>query len=196
MWKCATPDGLPTENPYSNPTPKRKRHEKPELADDSTDRPDGNLSTSGRDPADFSDRYSAFVETLRARCMDFEEGDFDAPADAVSYKADFNGDGITDPIIEESRFACSSSATMFSGGTGGGNIHIFVSQPGGSYDQFEFLGDGLMIVSPQTRPDRPILLLSVHGSDCDVTAEPCYASYVWSQEGRFVSIYGSVAASE
>lgn len=147
-------------------------------------------------PQIFADSYAGFVETLRTRCSDFENGDFDAPADAVSAAADFNGDGMTDPVVEEWRFACSSSATMFSGGTGGGFVHVFLSRPEGGYDRFEFLAHGVMIVTPQGRPERPVLLLPVHGSQCDVTAAPCYASYVWSEDGRFVSPGGAVAVAE
>lgn len=147
-------------------------------------------------PQVFADTYAAFVETLRTRCTGFENGDFEAPADAVSATTDFNGDGVTDPVVEEYRFACSSSATLFSGGTGGGYAHVFVSRPDGGYDRFEFLSHGVMIVMPQSRPDRPVLLLPVHGGQCEVTAGPCYMSYVWSEDGRFVSPSGAVTASE
>ncbi|MCE8507868.1 hypothetical protein KBY28_05315 [Ruegeria pomeroyi] len=151
---------------------------------------------SAQTPATFSDTYADFVETLRVRCIGFENGAFDAPTEAVSRTADFNGDGITDPIVEESRFSCSSSATMFSGGTGGSYVHLFVSQPDGGYSRFEFLTYAAMIVTPQSRPDRPVLLLPQHGANCDVTAEPCYAAFVWSETGRFVSTGGVVEASQ
>lgn len=147
-------------------------------------------------PQVFSDTYAAFVETLRTRCTAFENGTFDAPADAVSTTADFNGDGITDPIVEEYSFSCSSSATLFSGGTGGGYVHVFVSGPDGSYARFEFLSYGVMIVMPQSNPDQPILVLPVHGAQCGLRGTPCYISYVWSEDGRFVSPSGAVAASE
>ena len=147
-------------------------------------------------PQAFSGTYDAFVETLRARCAEFENGSFDAPTDAVSAPTDFNGDGITDPIVEEYRFSCSSSATLFTGGTGGSAIHVFMSQPDASYARFEFMAYGAMVVTPQGRPEQPILVLPVHGSQCSLRAAPCYASYVWSEEGFFVSPSGSVAASE
>lgn len=144
----------------------------------------------------FADRYSDYVETLRKQCIDFEAGEFHAPEIAATFATDFNGDGRTDPIVDESRFVCSSSASMFSGGTGGGAIHVFVSQPDSTYEQFEFLAHGNIVVTPQTRPNRPVLLLSVHSSRCDLIAAPCYASYVWSQDGRFVSTSGAVEASK
>ncbi|PTQ71364.1 hypothetical protein [Celeribacter persicus] len=151
---------------------------------------------SAQTPATFSDTYSDFVETLRARCTGFENGAFDAPAEAISRTTDFNGDGITDPIVEEWRFSCSSSATMFNGGTGGSYVHLFVSQPDGGYSRFEFLAYATLIVTPQGRANRPVLLLPEHGANCDVTAEPCYAAYVWSETGRFVSPGGVVEASQ
>ncbi|MFT3689303.1 hypothetical protein [Paenirhodobacter sp.] len=132
-----------------------------------------------------------FIETLRARCAGVEGGVFTAPEEAVSSIADFNGDGITDPIIEEARFGCSTSATLFSGGSGGGGVQVFVSRPGG-YDRFEFLAQGTMVVAPPGPPDRPVLLLSVHSGQCDVVAESCQAAYIWSETGRFVSIGGAV----
>jgi hypothetical protein len=147
-------------------------------------------------PQMFADGYSTFVETLRAQCTEFEAGEFDAPTDAASYTTDFNGDGITDPIVEEYRFACSSSASMFSGGTGGSSVHVFASRSDGGYDQFTFLGHSVMVIIPQTRPDRPVLLMPVHSGQCDVTAEPGYAAYVWSKEGQFVSTSGPVATSQ
>lgn len=147
-------------------------------------------------PKAFVDTYTPFMEALRARCTGFENGEFFAPEDAVSYTTDFNGDGITDPIVDEARFACSSSATMFSGGTGGGFIHVFVSQPDGSYQRFEFLAHGAKAIVPQGYPKRPILLLSVHSGQCDVTAEPCYVAYVWSKTGKFVSSSGAISASK
>lgn len=147
-------------------------------------------------PQVFSDTYAAFVETLRARCTEFEDGTFDAPEDAVSATTDFNGDGITDPVVEEYSFSCSSSATLFSGGTGGGFAHVFVSRPDGSYARFEFLSYGIMIVMPQSKPEQPLLVLPVHGAQCGLRGEPCYVSYVWSEDGLFVSPSGAVAASE
>lgn len=147
-------------------------------------------------PPVFADTYAAFVETLRTRCTEFENGTFDAPATAVSAAADFNGDGITDPIVQEDRFSCSSSATLFSGGTGGGYAHVFVSGPDGGYTRFEFLSYDVLIVTPQGAPGRPLLVLPVHGAQCDLVGAPCYVSYVWSEEGRFVSPSGAVTASE
>ena len=115
-------------------------------------------------PQMFSDTYAAFVETLRTRCTEFDNGSFDAPEDVVSATADFNGDGIADPIVDENSFSCSSSATMFAGGTGGSYTHVFMSNPDGSYARFEFLSHGRMIVMPHTKPERPILVLSAHST--------------------------------
>lgn len=154
------------------------------------------MPLAAQTPTGFAGIRSAFVETLRARCTAFEGGRFEAPEDAAGHVADFNGDGLTDPIIEEARFSCSTSATMFSGGSGGGAIHVFVSQPDGGYGRFAFLAHGFMVVTPPGEASRPILLLPVHAGQCDVVAEPCHAAYVWSGTGRFVSVAGAVAASE
>ena len=143
----------------------------------------------------FESAYATLLDGLRASCAAIDNGAFDAPDGAVSRTTDFNGDGVTDPVVREYEMGCSTSATLFSGGTGGGALHVFVSRPEGGFDRFAFLALNAAVIMPQGQTDRPVLLLAVHPSQCDVVAEPCMAAYAWSDIGRFVSPAGVVEAS-
>lgn len=142
----------------------------------------------------FASVLEAYEAGLASECAAFENGTLDASQDGVRMVADFNGDGITDPILDTSVYACSTMASFYSG-TGGRLIVVFVSseQASDGYERFEFLGEGNITTS---FGDSPIFLLAQHGANCDRAGfEPCFGAYSWSQD-HFASAGGQVRASE
>ena len=105
-------------------------------------------------------------------------GDFDMYG-GVLYAADFNNDGITDPIIDTHGLHCSTSATLYGGGSGGWGYDVFISE-GAGYQHYSFLAHSSMVVLPYA---TPVLLLTQHGSACDVSGV-CYQAYFWA-DGAF-----------
>ncbi|MXU64125.1 hypothetical protein [Oceanomicrobium pacificus] len=107
-----------------------------------------------------------------AACTSFENGTFDA-GDAVTM-VDLDGDGTEDTIVDESRFACSSAASLYCG-TGGCMVHALVGGTEGKW-----LAKGWKVV--EWGEDR-ILLFAIHGANCGGTnLRRCYEAVVWNGE--------------
>lgn len=122
-----------------------------------------------------------YTEKLAAECASFENGTFTAGSDAVRKNVDVNGDGLTDPIVDAGAMSCSSSATLTAGGSGGREISVFVSQENGKYEQFSFLGDGIL---PVTLGRSTVLIVPKHASTCELNGPaPCFAAYTWAAGG-------------
>lgn len=140
--------------------------------------------------ANFQPVYDGFLADARADCQAFDNGHFEMRG-GVDMVADFNGDGVTDPMVDSMGMHCSTSATLFSGGSGGGDINVFVSD-GGTYKRFVFMGYSKAVL---TFGAGSVLLLAKHGSSCDLSgADACYVAYTWNG-GAFHSAGGRVAAS-
>ncbi len=107
---------------------------------------------------------------------------FEVADGSIQLVVDFNRDGITDPGIDTRAFSCSSSATLFDGGTGGHYINAFVSEDDNTYKRFEFLAQDSAVVS---LGGTSVLLLENHGTSCDLRGPNlCFAAYSWA-EGTF-----------
>ena len=142
----------------------------------------------------FAHALEAYEAKLAADCAEFEDGTLQVNQGGLQTVTDFNGDGITDPILDTGVYSCSSMAS-FNSGSGGRLIVVFVSSPQAEhgYQRFEFLGEGNITTS---LGDRSIFLLAEHGTSCGGSGyEPCFGAYSWS-EGRFASAGGTVEASE
>lgn len=132
-------------------------------------------------PAQFQPVFEQLEAEKRTFCTALE-GEMAVEDRPVSAVVDFNADGVVDPIIPEAVFSCSTSATLFKGGTGGATHHIFVSNAQGGYDRFDLLGHDYRIV---VWNDLPIILLGVHFSVCGLDrVSTCIVSYTYEQ-GHF-----------
>ncbi len=132
----------------------------------------------------FGNYYDKFIIKQKQSCKNIDDGELEISEGGVQYSTDFNGDGITDPIINENALTCSSSATLFSGGSGGGYITVFTSQKAGGFLKFEFqaLDYAVVALGP-----RPTLLLALHGIRCGLTgSQPCHIAYTFAG-GEFVT---------
>jgi hypothetical protein len=119
------------------------------------------------------------IEEARARCQAFEGGTLTV-ADAAIVPTDLTGDGAPDAVVDGQGLRCSSSASLFCGGTGGCEIALVAE---GTVTPR--LAKGWRVVD--WAGDR-IVLLQVHGSACGGTnLRRCYEALVWS-EGAFRSL--------
>lgn len=110
-----------------------------------------------------------------AACASFENGTFDAQ-DAVT-RVDLDGDGAEDTVIDESRFACSSAASLYCG-SGGCMLHTIV---GGAVDSVQATGWRLIAWDDEV----PILLIGRDGGWCGgAGAQVCFEAVNWSMGQR------------
>jgi hypothetical protein len=113
------------------------------------------------------------VRVAQQTCSDFNNGEFAMEWGAVT-RIDLDGDLYSDWVLDEARFACSTAASLYCG-TGGCVSHFFIGETLGS-----FLNQGWTVV---TFGRSRVLLLDVHGSDCDgINPTPCFVARVWDEE--------------
>ena len=106
-----------------------------------------------------------------------EDGIFE-PRDAVQ-PVDLTGDGVPETVVDESRFSCSSAASMYCG-TGGCMVRAIVGD-----QTFSWLAKGWKVVD--WAGDR-ILLMQIHGANCGGTnLRRCYEAVVWTDD-HFASV--------
>ncbi len=137
-------------------------------------------ATAQEAPTRFQPVLDVYKAAAQAECADTDGGDFDMNG-GVIYAADFNNDGITDPIIDTHGLHCSTSATLYGGGSGGWAYDVFISE-GAGYQHYSFMAHSSTVVLPGV---TPVLLLTQHGSECDVSGV-CYQAYFWV-DGMFRS---------
>lgn len=124
----------------------------------------------------------ADVDTLLAdgakACAAQDGGTF-ASEGAVK-EIDLTGDGKADTVVDEAFFTCSTSASLFNGGTGGSIVHFLVdgnetSRLVQGWDTAQWAG-------------ATLILLSLHGSECGVAGvDPCFETMTWGANS-FVSV--------
>ena len=137
----------------------------------------------------FAPTLKQFIEVRERRCAEFEGGELVINPGGAQYVADFNGDGITDPIIDGGVFNCTTSASMFYGFSGGRMIDVFVSTSDNSYENYSFTGLGNVTTS---LGNKAILLMVHDGTTCELTSnEFCFAAYRWV-DGKFVAAGGTI----
>ena len=124
--------------------------------------------------ADYSPAAASLLKKAGSQCTGFEGGQFHMEESAISHY-DFTGDGLPEEIVDASRFACSTAASMW-GGTGGTMLWVIVDgQP------YEFLAHKWKVVDMD---GQNILLLAVHSSQCGDRIGPCYRAWVWKDGFR------------
>jgi hypothetical protein len=117
------------------------------------------------------------LEEARKNCESFEDGIFE-PRDAVQ-PVDLTGDGRPETVVDESRFSCSSAASMYCG-TGGCMVRAIVGDR-----TFSWLAKGWKVV--EWAGDR-VLLMQIHGANCGGTnLRRCNEAVVWADD-RFASV--------
>ncbi|MCA8879885.1 MAG: hypothetical protein KDA73_08015 [Rhodobacteraceae bacterium] len=134
------------------------------------------LSGAAEIPAAFNDILSSRAND----CASFEEGLLTVESGAI-VRADLDGDGAEDWILDETHLACSSAASLFCG-TGGCNVNFLIGDRLTSR-----LAKGWEVVD--FTPLR-VLLVQVHGVRCGGTnLNACVEAMVWDPtEKRYFSI--------
>ena len=114
------------------------------------------------------------IAQARNACESMEDGTFHADEAAVA-NIDLNRDGQTETLIDESRFSCSSSASLFAA-NGGSILHVIV---GDKHYRWQALGWRTIDWGEDT-----ILLLARHGTHCGGYGyQKCYESVVFNEDG-------------
>lgn len=123
---------------------------------------------------EYSSAVAEIVRKAESQCAGFERGQFHMEELAVS-TYDFTGDGQPEEVVDASRFACSTAASMW-GGSGGTLLWVVVDGKA-----HEFLAHRWRVVDMD---GENVLLLAVHASQCGDTPGPCYRALVWSDGFR------------
>ena len=124
--------------------------------------------------AELSSHSNEIIKKAENDCWSFNAGEFSSSEDAVTLH-DFTGDGIPEEVVDGSKFACSTSLTMW-GGTGGTYLWIIVKKK-----VHEFLAHKWRVVDVD---GQNVLLLAVHSSQCGDKIGPCYRAFVWGDGFR------------
>lgn len=116
-----------------------------------------------------SGKADSILNSARTTCT-ASGAEFTNGTDAVKI-FDFDKDGNIDlTIVDSSTFQCSNSASFFQG-SGGAAIHLITSN-----DHKKILARSYKVITLET--DEPILLLKVHGSNCNAGGgTPCWLIY-------------------
>lgn len=121
----------------------------------------------------------AVIKGVQEECAALDGGVLTLQPDAIQ-RLDLTGDGLPDEVVDGQDLSCSSSHTLFCGGTGGCRLFLIVGD-----HVTEEMTKGWELIR---FGDLPVLLLQVHGSFCGGTnLRRCVKALVWS-EGAFRSI--------
>ncbi len=113
------------------------------------------------------------IAQARNACESMEDGTFHADEAAVA-NIDLNRDGEAETLIDESRFSCSTSASLFAA-NGGSILHVLV---GDKQYRWQALGWQTISWGKDT-----ILLLARHGTHCGGYGyQKCYESVVFNED--------------
>ncbi|WP_309667159.1 hypothetical protein [Tabrizicola sp.] len=117
------------------------------------------------------------LASAAADCAAYDNGVFEMLSPVT--EVDLTGDGITETVLDEGTFGCSTSATLY-GGTGGSMIHVI----SGDRDRSWLARSWTVIDWDGTQ----VLLFYLHGSECfGAGVQPCVEALVWGGED-FVSV--------
>jgi hypothetical protein len=133
--------------------------------------------------------HAATVDEVLAEagafCASFENGVLTVGPDTVQ-QVELTGDGAPETVIDWSGLDCSTMASAW-GGTGGSSLTVLVDG-----QRFDHMALGWEVVDF----GGPVLLLSVHGVNCDATgSDRCVQALVWSA-GKLAAAKGAPDASE
>lgn len=134
------------------------------------------LALAGTARAD--DRIQGVITQAAKLCAEFENGTL-AVGDDATTSVDLVIDGPPVVILDESKFSCSTAASLFCG-TGGCNLHAFVGD-----HQATFFARGWQVT---TVFGKPILVLALHGTACgSYGADVCFEALHWNGS-RFLTV--------
>lgn len=127
------------------------------------------------------------LEEAAATCAEFEDGVFE-PADAVTpIELTSQFGSVAAEIVDESKFQCSSAASMYCG-SGGCALHLVAD---GTVSTWQATGWRMLDWGPDS-----ILLIGRDGGWCGGSgAEVCYEAIVWS-DGRVLTVGPAPVAGE
>ena len=126
-------------------------------------------------PANASETANRVIEAAKKSCA-LQKGQFTAPEISTT-NVDLNADGKPDEIIDESKFACSTSSSLYCG-TGGCMLHLIVD--GKDYKR---LAKEWVIAQ---LGGAKIFIIGIHWSECSYKS-PCLRAITW-RDGRFRSL--------
>jgi len=126
----------------------------------------------------------ARLEALARACRtDMDRALVYDPQDVI-VAADFNLDGVVDPVLDQSKVYCGDSLALWSG-TGGSPVRIFVSNGEGGWSEHTTGGFAGRV---ELIGHVPVWLSLVHGTACDgYGALPCAEALIWG-DGAFRSV--------
>lgn len=115
------------------------------------------------------------IDQAEATCAEFDNGRFALEWGSIA-RVDLDGDGREDWVLNESKFACSTAASIYSG-TGGTMSHFLVE---GQVNSLLNRGWDVATIGGQR-----VLLADVHGSNCGgINPTPCMTASVWDSEEK------------
>jgi len=124
-----------------------------------------------------ADPVDDILGEARAACEGFENGRFDAQ-DAVT-EVDLDGAAPLDRVVDESRFACSSAASMYCG-SGGCALHAVIGERA-----WRWQSEGWRTLDWGS---LRVLLVALDGGWCGgYGAQTCVEAVVWS-EGEALTV--------
>lgn len=124
-----------------------------------------------------ADVDSILAEGAKA-CAAQDNGTF--TSDGAVKAVDLTGDGKPDTVVDENFFKCSTSASLFNGGTGGSMVHFIVD---GAEQSF-------LVKDWDTAnwEGATLILLALHGGECGgAGVDPCFEALTWGANS-FVSV--------
>lgn len=105
------------------------------------------------------------------------------PQDVI-VAADFNLDGVVDPVLDQAKVYCGESLALWAG-TGSSPVRIFVSDGDGGWSEHTTGGFAGRV---ELIGHVPVWLSLVHGTACDgYGALPCAEVLIWG-DGAFRSV--------
>lgn len=108
----------------------------------------------------------------KADCASFDKGVLTVDPSAL-HQIELTGDSTPETLVDWSGFDCSTMASPW-GGTGGNLLTVLIN---GQRSDFMALGWTLVQLN------GPVLVLALHGSECNATgSQPCAEALVWGGE--------------
>ena len=116
----------------------------------------------------------------KADCASFDNGVLTVSPTAV-HQIELTGDSTPETLVDWAGFDCSTMASAW-GGTGGSLLTVLIN---GQRSDHMALGWTLVQLN------GPVLLLALHGSECNATgSQPCAEALVWGEETLLSVRYG------
>lgn len=114
--------------------------------------------------------FDAILASRKADCASFDKGDLTVNDGAI-VRTDLDGDGTADWVLDETRLACSTAASLFCG-TGGCTVSFLIGDVLTSR-----LAKGWEVVP---FPPLTVLLVQIHGVHCGgINLNACVEAMVW-----------------